>query len=97
MYTDSPRIFYVKADNPDPNTFMILKKGLNYESWGNWRDFYEGIEYHQETQNKTEGMEVDGGYVGCWWFKEAGTAEIEIREESLEGYKIVKTFPIKLK
>lgn len=97
MYTDSPRIFYVKTDNPDPNTFMILKKGLNYESWGNWRDFYEGIEYHQETQNKTEGMEVDGGYVGCWWFKEAGTAEIEIREESLEGYKIVKTFPIKVR
>ena len=94
IYTDCPKPFFIKTDNPDPNSFSWIFNGNDsrtsaYRS-GSSR-FFDDIPLENNDSETTSLEKVKGGYIGYVHFSEAGTYTVEFREYSLSGYTVANT------
>lgn len=94
IYTDCPKPFFIKTDNPDPNSFSCIFNGNDsrtsaYRS-GSSR-FFDDIPLENNDSETTSLEKVKGGYIKYVKFFEAGTYTIEFREYSLSGYTVANT------
>ena len=94
IYTDCPKPFFIKTDNPDPNSFSWIFNGNDsrtsaYRS-GSSR-FFDDIPLENNDSETTLFDKVKGGYIGYMHFSEAGTYTVEFREYSLSGYTVANT------
>ena len=94
IYTDCPKPFFIKTDNPDPNSFSCIFNGNDsrtsaYRS-GSSR-FFDDIPLENNDSETTSLEKVKGGYIKYVHFSEAGTYTVEFREYSLSGYTVANT------
>lgn len=94
IYTDCPKPFFIKTDNPDPNSFSCIFNGNDsrtsaYRS-GSSR-FFDDIPLENNDSETTSLEKVKGGYIRYVHFSEAGTYTVEFREYSLSGYTVANT------
>lgn len=94
IYTRCPKPFFIKTDNPDPNSFSLIFNGNDsrtsaYRS-GSSR-FFDDIPLENNDSETTSLEKVKGGYIKYAIFWEAGTNTVEFREYSLSGYTVANT------
>ena len=94
IYTDCLKPFFIKTDNPDPNSFSLIFNGNDsrtsaYRS-GSSR-FFDDIPLENNDSETTSLEKVKGGYIKYVHFSEAGTYTVEFREYSLSGYTVANT------